>query len=197
MTDDRRPSWRISQAEAVQMDILPGWYATRARRRRLAALGAVAVALLWVDVVPAWTAERDDTPWPFFALLGISTVLALPTISLLNVATRGVTALAEKQLDERQVAERLRATALAHRVMHGVLASLAVALLTAGVLVPDEIDVPASAALMTLIALFMTNMMAPLLISAWRLPDPPPDDEDEDSRTVPGAAQRVGGKTAT
>jgi hypothetical protein len=172
--------WQQAQAKAMEHDLLPGWYATRSRRRMLAAAGVFAVSLMWIEAAASWAlAPGDEAMYVTLILSAVMLVIALPTISLLNVATRGVTALAERQLDERQVGQRLRATALAHRIMLGVLVAL--------VLVVPAVDlarggpnssVPTVVVLQLSIALMLTHLVLPLVVSAWRLPDPLPDDED-------------------
>ncbi|GGL18344.1 hypothetical protein [Planomonospora parontospora] len=184
MTDGRKAPWRISQAEAVQMDILPGWYATQGRRRLLAAAGAFSLALAWAMAGVVWIIGPDGgTRWIVFALMAVMAVVYFPAVTLMNVATRGMTALTERNLDERQVGERLRATAVAHRLMTRLLAALACLTLGVGLLRGREHMVPGSTLLYLSLAVALTHFVLPLIVSCWRMPDPPPDDEDEDERS--------------
>ncbi|GGK64408.1 hypothetical protein Ppa06_18850 [Planomonospora parontospora subsp. parontospora] len=184
MTDGRKAPWRISQAEAVQMDILPGWYATRGRRRLLAATGAFSLGLAWAMAGVVWVAGPDEgARWIVLTLLAVMLVIYLPAVTLMNVATRGMTALTERNLDERQVGERLRATAVAHRLMTRLLAALACLTLVVGLLRGREHMVPGSTLLYLSLAVALTHFVLPLIVSCWRMPDPPPDDEDEDERS--------------
>jgi hypothetical protein len=181
VTDERKASWRISQAEAVQMDILPGWYATQGRRRLLAAAGAFSLALVWAMAGVVWaTGPGDGTRWIVFALMAVTLVVYFPAVTLMNVATRGLTALTERNLDERQVGERLRATAVAHRLMTRLLAALACLTLVVGFLRGREHMVPGSTLLYLSLAVALTHFVLPLIVSCWRMPDPPPDDEEEE-----------------
>ncbi|MEU4834721.1 hypothetical protein [Streptosporangium sp. NPDC023615] len=173
-----KENWRRTRVEALQGDYLPGWYATRRRRRLLAAAAAFGVSLFWVDAAVAWISGPGDGPVLVnIVLLTISLIVYLPAVSLLNVATRGVVELSEGDLDERQVGERLRATALAHRIMTGVLITLLVVVLVVGIPQKREFFMPGGALVLLTIALFMTHFVLPLIVSGWRLPDPPPDDD--------------------
>ena len=125
--------WQQAQAKAMERDLLPGWYATRGRRRLLAAAGMFAVGLMWVDAAVSWSIGPGDDSHPHQPHpVAVMFVIYMPTVTLLNIATRGVNELAERQLDERQVGERLRAIALAHRIMLGILVVLVAVALAAG-----------------------------------------------------------------
>src|SRR5437868_13802347 len=110
------------------------------------------------------------------ALLALSVVVAIPVISALNTATRGTTSLSERRLDERQVAERLRAYTVAHRIMLGVLVVVAVVVLNTGG--DRETHIPMAAIADGVVALFLTHMLLPVLVAGWRQPDAPPAAED-------------------
>ncbi|GIH90423.1 hypothetical protein ACFFMN_07955 [Planobispora siamensis] len=171
--------WQRSQAEVMQRDMLPAWYATRERRRVLAAAAVFALALGWVNAVVAWVMGPTQTQrWIVLTLLVVMMVVYLPAVTLMNVATRGVTALAERQLDERQRGERLRAVALSHRTTTVILALLAVVFLVNGMAQGRGHTVSGSAMLHLFLALALTHFVLPLIVSCWRLPDPPPDDDD-------------------
>ncbi|MEV6862142.1 hypothetical protein AB0M44_14235 [Streptosporangium subroseum] len=171
--------WQQAQAKAMERDLLPGWYATRGRRRMLAAAGMVAVGLMWVDAAVSWSIGPSDNATRIsLILLAVMFVIYMPTVTLLNIATRGVNELAERQLDERQTGERLRAIALAHRIMLGILVVLVAVALAAGLARggPGS-SVPTTMVVQLSIALMLTHFVLPLIIAAWRLPDLPPDDE--------------------
>ncbi|GAA3066623.1 hypothetical protein [Streptosporangium carneum] len=190
-----RESWDRRRIEALHTDLLPGWYATRRRRRLLASAGLVSIALMWVNGALFWAPKGDVGPTiVYFTLLAISLVLYFPAVTLLNVATRGLTELAERHLDERQLGERLRAVALAHRAMTGLIVVLAVTVLALNVANDRHFSMPGSALFQLTIALALTNFVLPLIVSAWRLPDPPPDEEENGPI---GEGQRIEGKTAT
>ncbi|GAA3441020.1 hypothetical protein [Planomonospora venezuelensis] len=179
----RQLSWaefrRLSRAEILQMDFLPGWYATRTRRRVLAAAGLVPAALMWISaLLAALITDRDVERWVYLGLGALVLVISIPVTGVLNTATRGATDLAERHLDEWQLAHRLRVTALAHRVTFGILGAAMAATLAVSAGKDEEFLIPGDVFLTMVIALFLTHMIMPLVISAWRLPDPPPDDED-------------------
>jgi len=162
----------------MEIDVLPSWYATRGRRRALAAAGLATTAALWADAVAAWALAPDRGMFTVhYALLAAATVVAAPVIVLLNVATRGVTHLAERHLDERQIGERLRAQAVANRITLGLITIAGAGVFLATFRQGAEAQVPGFAVILILYALGMTHLMLPLFVAAWRMPDPPPPDE--------------------
>ncbi|MDL4818709.1 hypothetical protein [Actinomadura opuntiae] len=168
--------WSRHREEVLESDLLPSWYATRRRRRGLAAAGLAGLAMIWAGTVVSWHLAPSDTAMVVtVTLLAVSVAVTLPVVSLLNIATRGTMSLAEHRLDERQVADRLRAFTAAHRIMLGVLVAVVVAVMASGT---DR--VPMAAVVVGVVALFETHMLLPVLVAGWRLPDPPPDDEDEE-----------------
>ncbi|MBO2445214.1 hypothetical protein [Actinomadura nitritigenes] len=168
--------WTRYREAAVQSDRLASWYATRRRRRALAGGGLAGLAMIWAGTVVSWNLAPSDTAmWVTITLLAVSVATTIPVVSALNIATRGTMSLAESRLDERQVAERLRAFTVAHRVMLAVLVAVVV-----GVLAADAEHVPMAAVVVGVVALFETHMLLPVLVAGWRMPDPPPDDEDEE-----------------
>ncbi|WP_433139957.1 hypothetical protein ACQPZ8_40430 [Actinomadura nitritigenes] len=167
--------WTRRREEVLQSDLLTSWYATRRRRRALAAAGLAGLAMIWAGTVVSWNLAPSDTAmWTTIGLLAVSVATTIPVVAALNIATRGTTSLAESRLDERQVADRLRAFTVAHRVMLAVLVAVVV-----GVLAADTDRVPMAAVVVGVVALFETHMLLPVLVAGWRMPDPPPDDEDE------------------
>lgn len=165
-----------TRVEVMQRDFLPSWYATRGRRRLLASAVILALSLLWVDAAVSWAVPRDDRgALAGLTLLAIAVVIYLPAVSLLNIATRGVVELAERDLDERQVGERLRAVAISHRVTTGILIALAAVAIGVGIAQKPDYSVPGDALVALTIALFLTHFVLPLIVSGWRLPDPPAD----------------------
>ncbi|WP_344451746.1 hypothetical protein [Actinomadura kijaniata] len=162
----------------IDQEMAPRW-ASRAGRRRLVGLAAGLLALPWAAVVVCWHLAPSDTAmWATFGLclaaaLGF-TLLASPLMKV----TRGVAGAPDRLLDERQITERLRAQALAHRATLTLLLAAAVLVSTT---VPDEGDVatlPSAVFAVFSIALLATVAALPMLIAAWRMPDPLPDDED-------------------
>jgi hypothetical protein len=87
-------------------------YATTARRRALVAVHVAltaAAAAAWLAMVVA------DVFWATFAMLGLLLPWVVATGGI-NAATRGLLELRGRMLDERQLAERDRVRAIAHRV---------------------------------------------------------------------------------
>ncbi|WP_397560547.1 hypothetical protein [Spongiactinospora sp. 9N601] len=167
--------WRHRQAEVMQQDVAPSWYATRTRRHALVGAHGVALALLWTAAV-LWLFSMEGGGRVGTVLIVAGLALAIPTISLLNLATRGTTALAEESLDERQLADRMRAMATAHRGTMIMLAIVGAGALVTGLIAGRELSLPVTGVLQLTIATGLTHMMLPLLVSAWQLPDPPAED---------------------
>lgn len=175
-------TWKESphqtRLDALERDYLPGWYATRGRRRLIASAVALSLVLLWVDVPVSWA----DTPGEGadlsdFTLLALSMVIYFPAVTLLNIATRGVVSLAERRLDERQLAERLRTVAISHRGTTGILAALFVTAIALGIAQGRDYSMPGNAFFALALALALTHFVLPLVVSGWRLPDPPGDED--------------------
>ncbi|RJL33403.1 hypothetical protein [Bailinhaonella thermotolerans] len=175
-----RSRWQRYQREALEKDMAPAAYATRARRRVIAGLAAFSVALLWVDAAVSWFLAPSDLAVTInFVLLAIMLVIYLPAVTLLNVASRGTAALPARMLDERQAAERLRAVATGHRITFGLI-GLALAAVVAGTWGEgDTARIPAAAVFILLLAIWLTHLVMPLIIVGWRMPDPVPDEDDE------------------
>ncbi|WP_433540049.1 hypothetical protein ACQP10_28440 [Streptosporangium sandarakinum] len=156
------------------------WYATRRSRRVLAGVGAASAALGWISAVVCWyLAPSSLAMWTTFALWGAALVIYAVVYSALVGATRGVIGLAERHLDERQALERLRLQADSRRgttIMLG--AVLALVLLADGG--RPVVEVPTTAIFLLVYAMIATHLILPSLLAAWRMPDPPRDDEDED-----------------
>lgn len=96
--------------------------------------------------------------------------------SVLIVASEGVVSLAEKNLDERQLAEKRHVYALAHRGGNWMLgaATTVVAVMSVG---HSILRIPTAAAFMFMVAAWATHKIMPHLIVCWRLEDALPDDE--------------------
>lgn len=151
---------------------------TRAYRKRLVLTAAVLLALLWADVPAVYLLAPSTT-----AMVTTFVVWALVAVgwcvvqARLFAVTRGAVGLPDHLLDERQKSEKLRARALAHRgtLVLLLLAYFGVTYAAAGD--ANILDVPAATFPMPFVALFATVAALPSLILAWRLPDPPAEDE--------------------
>lgn len=173
-----KESWRQTRAEVLQRQEGPHWYSTRGARRLISAAVALSLVLLWADVAFSWAdAPNESTDLSDFALMALSMVIYFPAVTLLNIATRGVVEMSERNLDERQIGERLRTVAIAHQVTTGILAVLYVTALVAGSSRGPDYSMPADAIVSMALALLLTHFVLPLIVSAWRLPDPPDDDD--------------------
>jgi hypothetical protein len=174
--------WENQQRKQYDRLQDPRWqhlWDTRLKRRRLAAAGGASLALLWTSIPVIWfTAPSDLAMYITMSLIAVALVIYFPVVSLLNVATKGAAATTMRLLDERQVAERLRANSIAHRLTTWVLGGL---FLTAAIvsLSTDEntMVIPTAVVYPLAFTLWLTQYVLPLLISGWRLPDPPPEDD--------------------
>ncbi|KAB8183095.1 hypothetical protein [Microbispora catharanthi] len=178
-----RERWNLHVARAMEQDRLVALHRTRRRRRLLVVAGAASVLLLWADAAVSWAIAPSDTAVRVnLVLLVVMLAIYIPVVTALNSATRGLASLPESRLDERQVAERLRAHTYANRVMRLILAGLAVFVVVATWSEADKSQIPAAAVFLGVFALWWTHFLLPLLVAGWRLPDPPPDDDQDDEQ---------------
>jgi hypothetical protein len=165
------------QVEDVRRVLRPKWYGTRQGRRITAALGSAALAMIWASAVVCWFLAPSTTArWITLALTGVALVIYAGVFSVLIVASEGVVSLAEKNLDERQLAEKRHVYALAHRGGNWMLgaATTVVAVMSVG---HSILRIPTAAAFMFMVAAWTTHKIMPHLIVCWRLEDALPDDE--------------------
>ncbi|MEU7280253.1 hypothetical protein AB0A69_15930 [Streptomyces sp. NPDC045431] len=109
---DRRMYALMNRREATAL------YATAARRRAVVGahvLMTLASIALWLLMV-----LDGDALWPAVALLALVLPWCVAT-GAINAATRGLLELRGRMLDERQLTERDRVRALAHRITTGLL----------------------------------------------------------------------------
>ncbi|GAA2798818.1 hypothetical protein [Nonomuraea dietziae] len=155
-------------------------WATRPARRRLVAVGVAALCLLWAGlVVIVRYAPSDLARNVYLSMFAVSLLVGFPVMGWLNAAARGALSLPERFLDERQLAERRRAYTSAHRATSVVLGVLFV--LTNVVSHADgqlTLTIPMALVAPLALTLFATHYTIPVLITGWRLTDPPPDDDD-------------------
>lgn len=103
-------------------------YATATRRRAVVGTHLLLTATGFI----AWvTAIFSDARWPLFATLTVLPLWVVAT-GVINGATRGLLELRSRMLDERQLAERDRVHAVAHRMTGVLLLLAAVGVGTAG-----------------------------------------------------------------
>ncbi|GLW08015.1 hypothetical protein Misp01_31450 [Microtetraspora sp. NBRC 13810] len=157
------------------------WRDTRAKRQRLVVAGAGALALLWAGLVVIWFLAPSDTARNvYISMLFVAFAIGVFVVGVLQQATGGITTLSPGRLDERQLDERNRAYTTAHLATTAGLVVLVALSLQAGrtsggltITIPLALIYPGA------FTLAVTHLFLPLLIVGWRLPDPPPDDEDD------------------
>src|SRR5690606_1551664 len=95
-------------------------------------------------------------------------------LAVLVAATDGAVTRDERKLDERQLAERRRIDAVAHRVSALMLGTAA--LLVAAFGATDHVlTVPTLAAFMYVGAAWASHKVIPHIVACWLLPDAPGD----------------------
>ncbi|MEU4693990.1 hypothetical protein [Actinoplanes sp. NPDC023714] len=147
---------------------LPGWLASRPRRRLLAVVPPVAV--LACGIVTA--TRPDDTLGT--VLLALTAVLAAAGILTLRRASRLLDAVPDRLLDEREIGERNAAHRVAHGVTVGlfaVLFLLAVADGLAGRSSGSEL-IPGDNWIQVMVTGMLVATMIPAAVITWRRPDP-------------------------
>ncbi|MFF5259127.1 hypothetical protein ACFY4C_09280 [Actinomadura viridis] len=162
----------------------PARVAHRGGRRAMVGAGAGCLALLWVNTAVSWVLAPSDTAmFTNFAVLGVFAPAAVFVWRTLSLATRGSTALPLHLLDERQRDERLRAHAVAQRL------TLLLLFVTYFVVLQALRDdgVPSAAVALLFLALLATVAALPLLVAAWRAPDAPAEDDQDEDETSEGA----------
>ncbi|KRD23506.1 MULTISPECIES: hypothetical protein [unclassified Streptomyces] len=144
-------------------------YATATRRR--AVIGAH--LLLTVAGFTAWaTTIFSDARWPLFAMLAVLPLWTVAT-GVINGATRGLLELRTRMLDERQLAERDRVHAVAHRITGALLLLGAVGVGAAGWF--GDVRVEGLAA-PVLFAALTVHLLMPLWVAGLRIQDDPAED---------------------
>jgi hypothetical protein len=159
---------------------VPARYAHQRGRRRLVMVGAGAVGLLWAATAVAWVLAPSDTAmFVCFGLFGLAAVAGAGVGGALSLSTRGIIGLPPHLLDEWQSKQRLHAHAKAHQL---TLLLLFVTYFVVILALPDDAanaNVPNAALTILFLSLVATVATLPSLVVAWRMPDPPADDEDE------------------
>ncbi|GAA4127734.1 hypothetical protein [Actinomadura keratinilytica] len=151
-------------------------YRTRQARRRLVAAAAGCLGLLWAAAVVCWfLAPSTAAMITTFVLCGLALAAGAQLWGMLHIVTRGTVSLPEHLLDERQVRERLSAHPVAHRLTLALLFVVFFAVSLA--LRQERPEVPGAAAVVLLFALMATVWSLPMLVTAWRMADPPPEEE--------------------
>ncbi|MEV8434814.1 hypothetical protein [Streptomyces chartreusis] len=147
-------------------------YAT-APRRRMVVAAHVALTVAVVALLAHFCLSRAEPTWAAVA----GAVLLLPWMvatGAINGATRGLLELRERALDERQLAERSRVLARAHRLMTCLLAGSVIGLLAAGALDGDALRTYTAPALA---AVLVAHWLMPLWVAGLTAQDEPTEDE--------------------
>ncbi|MFG3495306.1 hypothetical protein [Streptomyces sp. NPDC047928] len=161
---DRRMYAIMNRGEAASL------HATAGRRRAW----VVAHTVLTAAFVAAWLgtvlgAEPGGPVWTAVALLAVLVPWCV-AMGVINGATRGLFELRGRMLDERQLAERDRSLALAHRITSGTLLAAAAAAGLAnwlgGVRFPDLL-------FPVLLTALVVHRMMPRWIACLRVQDEP------------------------
>ncbi|MBC9726314.1 hypothetical protein [Streptomyces sp. TRM68367] len=146
-------------------------YATAARRRLAVAAHIVLTVAFGALVTHLYL---SDALWT----IAVMAVLLLPWMvatGVINGAARGLLDLRERVLDERQVADRRRVLARAHRTTTLLLVTAAVTLLTVGAI--NE-DAPRPYAAPLLIAVLVVHWLMPVWVAGLTAKDEPAEEEE-------------------
>ncbi|MFE0251880.1 hypothetical protein [Streptomyces sp. NPDC059010] len=144
-----------------------------AGRRRLAVAAHAALTLAIVALFAHFFLSRAEAVWAAV----VAAALTLPWMmaqGMINRATRGLLELRERALDERQLAERNRVLARAHRITTGLLAVAAIGLLvTAGA----DGDVLRNYAVSALATVLVAHFVMPSWLAGLTAQDEPTEEE--------------------
>jgi hypothetical protein len=158
-------------------DALPRVRFSRRRRRIIVAAHYLLLAFLFFALPGASLATSMPEP----EVVGLILIIVLLAWLLLfingsvgNFASRGA------QLDERERAQRDRATATAYRMLEGAIV-IATGYAIVGSTWRIGLPVPSNAGqlMMFLLPLYFFALTLPIAVLAWTLPDPEPEPETE------------------
>ncbi|WP_328947349.1 hypothetical protein OG259_41300 (plasmid) [Streptomyces sp. NBC_00250] len=139
-------------------------------RRRLAVTAHVALTAVGVG---AWIGTVFGTGWGPALVVASALLPWVLLTGVLNGSTRGLLELRGRMLDERQLVERDRVRALAHRITLWLLVAAAIGASTYSTLA----DTPLRAAVTpVLVGVLAAHWMMPLWVAALRVQDEPADD---------------------
>ncbi|WP_448315990.1 hypothetical protein [Streptomyces sp. CO7] len=146
-------------------------YASARRRKGVVAAHVALTAALGGLMTYLYLAQREQN-W----LIVPMAALLLPWMfctGVINSATRGLLELRDRALDERQLADRARVQALAHRAMTVVLLVAVAVLLGTGAALGAA---PTAYAAPVLIAVLVTHLLMPLWVAGVTARDEVEDD---------------------
>ncbi|GAA3492583.1 MULTISPECIES: hypothetical protein [Streptomyces] len=149
--------------------------ATKGRRR---AAVAASVTLTVADVALVVQVFAYDQRWAVFALIPVTLLWCLAA-GVLNGATAGLFELRARALDERQLMERERARATAHRMTGALVIGAAAGLWLAAWASDGQLTRAYVAPL--LVGVFVLLWMMPLWVAGLQVQDTPADDFEDDA----------------
>ncbi|MFI0260477.1 hypothetical protein ACH4OW_15750 [Streptomyces sp. NPDC017056] len=169
----RRPRTRYDEHMYTLMNRREGveLYATAGRRR---AVVIAHVLLTAASLAALFSAFATATVWLSFVPLMLLLPWCIAT-GVINAATRGLLELRTRVLDERQLAERDRVRALAHRLTTYVLLCA-----VAGGIVVGELGglTAGGVVLPVLISAFAVHWLMPMWVAGMTAQDEPADETD-------------------
>jgi hypothetical protein len=154
-------------------------YATAGRRRLVV---AVHIALTAASIAAWLGTVVGEGRWAVYVLPALLLPWCVAT-GLINAATRGLLELRGRALDERQLAEKHRVVARAHRLTTWLLLAVAVGV---GAFTGLGGADTGGLAFSVLFAVFVVHWIAPLWVAGLTAAEGPMDDETEDGE--PGDA---------
>jgi hypothetical protein len=110
-----------------------------------------------------------------FVLCGIALVIGMWVYGTLTIVSGVSGRIPEHLMDERQLQQRYRAHADAHRL---TLLLVFVTFFLVMAMMGDDDHVPAAALVVLFFALLSTVAALPVLVATWKMPDPPAADEE-------------------
>ncbi|MFF8788115.1 hypothetical protein [Streptomyces sp. NPDC015125] len=151
-------------------------YATAARRRTAVTAHVVLTVASVATGIGGWVTDRRGLA---FALLGLSLALTLAwcvATGVINGATRGLLELRTQVLDERQLAERDRVRARAHRLTTYLLAGAVIGVAAycwTGQVQARTLLVP------VLIVVFVVHWLMPMWVAGLAVRDEPAEESEQ------------------
>lgn len=168
MTRHDRRMWALMNDPRARV-----FHAT-AGRRRAAVAAHIVLTVAFVALLTVLYA--NDQLWAAFALMALLVPFVFTT-GVLNGATRGLVELRTRALDERQLAERERARAIAHRMTGALIFGAAVGMWLATVATDGQLTRAYVAPLLG--GVFVLHWVMPLWVAGLLVQDEPADDLDD------------------
>ena len=149
------------------------FHATAVRRRIVV---CAHIALTALGLAAGVTGSLAKQPWALYALLALLLPWCLAT-GMINSATRGLLELRGRVLDERQLAERDRVLARAHRVTLFLLLAATIGAGTAGWFGEVRMDVRVEALVVpVLVVVLVMHWLMPLWVAGLLVRDEPAEE---------------------